>query len=77
MNAHLAVATLLISSSLLAQSPAEWRDNLVDHLAGSWNLAGKVMGNDAHHSVKAEWVLNLPAYRGEDGGECTPGGTAL
>jgi hypothetical protein len=63
MNAHLAVATLLISSSLLAQSPAEWRDNLVDHLAGSWNLAGKVMGTNAHHSVRGECSRNRKALR--------------
>jgi hypothetical protein len=66
MNAHLALVTLLLSSPLLAQSSAEWRDNLVDHLAGSWTLQGKVMGNDAHHSVKAGWVLNHQFLRIEE-----------
>ncbi len=66
MNGRLALATLLLSSSLLAQSPAEWRDDLVNHLAGSWNLQGKVMGNDAHHSIKAEWVLNHQFLRIEE-----------
>lgn len=41
-----------------AQAPAEWKDDLVDHLAGAWTLTGQVMGRDAHHDVQAEWVLN-------------------
>ena len=41
-----------------AQAPAEWRDELAEHLTGSWNMGGHVMGRDAHHDVQAEWVLN-------------------
>ncbi len=41
-----------------AQSPGEWRDDLVDHMVGTWKLRGQVMGRDAHHEVAAEWVLN-------------------
>jgi len=41
-----------------AQAPAEWRDELAEHLTGSWNMGGQVMGRDAHHDVQAEWVLN-------------------
>ena len=41
-----------------AQTPAEWRDDLVEHMSGSWKMRGQVMGRDAHHELKAEWVLN-------------------
>lgn len=45
-------------NALLAQRPAEWHDELVDHLAGMWNISGNVMGRPAHHTLQAEWVLN-------------------
>jgi hypothetical protein len=41
-----------------AQAPGEWRDDLVDHMVGTWQLRGPVMGHEAHHTVEAEWVLN-------------------
>jgi len=41
-----------------AQVPAEWHDDLVDHMAGAWTLTGPVMGHDAHHDLQAEWALN-------------------
>lgn len=41
-----------------AQAPTEWRDDLVDHMAGTWKLDGQVMGRDAHHEVQADWILN-------------------
>jgi hypothetical protein len=41
-----------------AQTSAEWRDELVDHMTGTWKMEGQVMGRDAHHDVQAEWVLN-------------------
>jgi hypothetical protein len=41
-----------------AQTSAPWPDDLVDHMTGAWKLQGKVMGRDAHHEVRAEWVLN-------------------
>lgn len=52
------LATFAGPVTLSAQSPAEWRDDLVDHMAGTWKLQGQVMGRDAHHEVDAEWVLN-------------------
>jgi len=52
------VFALLLSLPLAAQTPADWPDTLVNHLAGFWKLEGKVMGNDAHHDVQADWVLN-------------------
>lgn len=41
-----------------AQTSAPWPDDLVDHMTGAWKLQGKIMGRDAHHEVRAEWVLN-------------------
>jgi hypothetical protein len=41
-----------------AQSPVLWPDELVNHMTGTWKLEGKVMGHDAHHEVRAQWVLN-------------------
>jgi hypothetical protein len=41
-----------------AQSSAEWRDELADHMIGTWKLEGKIMGRDAHHEVEAAWVLS-------------------
>jgi hypothetical protein len=41
-----------------AQAPAEWHDELVDHLAGAWKMEGQIVGRDAHHNVQAEWVLH-------------------
>ena len=41
-----------------AQSPAEFRDDLVEHMAGRWKVSGQIMGHDAHHQVEAEWALN-------------------
>ncbi|MGA7918283.1 MAG: DUF1579 family protein [Candidatus Acidiferrales bacterium] len=49
---------ILVSGPSAAQSPPEWRDTLIDHMAGTWKLEGQVMGRDAHHDVKAEWVLH-------------------
>jgi hypothetical protein len=57
----LALVVLLIALApvnLRAQASAEWRDDLVDHMIGSWKLQGQAMGRDAHHDVDAEWVLN-------------------
>ena len=48
---------------MVAQPPADWQDGLVSHLAGSWKLEGKVMGNNAHHDVQADWVLNRQFLR--------------
>ncbi len=49
-----AVATLAAGQS---GEQAAFQDPLLEHLAGTWNLTGKVVGQDAHHQVTAEWVL--------------------
>jgi len=54
----IALLTGLLPVSSGAQTPAEWRDDLVEHMVGTWKLEGKVMGRVAHHEVQAEWVLN-------------------
>jgi len=48
----------LLSVCSTAQAPAEWRDSLVDNLAGTWKLEGQVMGHQAHHQVEADWILH-------------------
>jgi hypothetical protein len=58
MKAKLALCAMLLSLSVVAQAPMEWQDSLVDRLVGSWKLEGNVMGNNAHHDVQADWVLN-------------------
>ena len=52
----LIVGPALTGSS--AQAPAEWRDDLAEHMIGTWKLNGQIMGRDTHHEVQAEWVLN-------------------
>ena len=54
----LLLITVALAVASVAQAPAEWRDDLVDHMTGSWKMEGQVMGRDAHHEVEAEWVLN-------------------
>ena len=49
---------VLFPVSLAAQAATEWRDPLVDRMAGKWKLEGQVMGREAHHEVHADWVLN-------------------
>ena len=49
---------LLLSLPVMGQAPADWADGLIDHLKGSWKLEGKVGSSDAHHDVRAVWVLN-------------------
>lgn len=46
------------SPSRSGAQAAEWRDELVDHMTGTWRLQGQIMGRDAHHEVQAEWVLS-------------------
>jgi hypothetical protein len=52
------IAVLLLPVSSAAQAATEWRDTLADRLAGTWKLEGQVMGQAAHHEVRADWVLN-------------------
>jgi hypothetical protein len=54
----IALLIILLSALSPAQTSAEWRDDLVDDLAGTWKLEGRVLGRAAHHDVQAEWVLN-------------------
>jgi hypothetical protein len=49
---------ILVARVASAQAPAAWQDDLVNHLAGVWKLEGAMMGREAHHEVRAEWVLN-------------------
>ena len=59
--ARLLPAAILVAVVALrshAQTPGEWHDDLVEHMTGSWKVRGQVMGRDAHHELKAEWVLN-------------------
>jgi hypothetical protein len=41
-----------------AQNSAPWSDDLVNHMTGTWKVEGKVLGHDAHHQVRADWVLS-------------------
>ena len=56
-------AILAISSS--AQTAPDWRD-LAEHMTGDWYLTGQVMGQEAHHKVHAEWMLNRQFLRIEE-----------
>lgn len=58
MKARLIALGVLSCLALLAQPPAGWPDDLVNHLVGSWKIEGAVMGMSAHHDVEADWVLN-------------------
>lgn len=48
----------LLFASATAQLPAEWHDDLVDHMAGNWKVSGEILGQASHHEVHAEWALN-------------------
>ena len=49
--------------AVLVSFPVVGQDDLVNHLEGSWKLEGNVMGNQAHHDVQADWVLNRQFLR--------------
>lgn len=66
MNAQRVLLTVMLSVPATAQEPADWADALVRHLVGSWKLEGDVMGNAAHHDVRADWVLNKQFLRIEE-----------
>jgi hypothetical protein len=57
-GAMLAAALLCAPKIAAAQSQTGWQDELVEHMAGTWNLEGALAGKEAHHTVTAEWVLN-------------------
>jgi hypothetical protein len=48
----------LAPASSRAQTSAEWLDDLIEHMSGTWKMRGQVMGRDAHHELQADWVLN-------------------
>jgi len=54
----LCLLIVLFPASSPAQAPATWKDDFVDHMAGTWKMEGQVMGRPAHHELQAEWVLN-------------------
>jgi hypothetical protein len=58
-----------------AQTPAEWHDDLADHMIGKWKLEGQIMGRDAHHAVETEWVLNHQFVRIHEKTEATAPGS--
>ena len=62
----LLAATLLFSVATGAQAPPPWKDPFVDHLAGAWKVEGTLVGQRAHHTVIAEWVLNHQFLRIEE-----------
>jgi uncharacterized protein DUF1579 len=49
---------LYASPLTIAQRPPELRDDLLDHMVGTWNLEGQVLGKAGHHVLTAEWTLN-------------------
>jgi hypothetical protein len=63
------ISFLILASALLfpvAQAPPQWQDAFVDHLAGSWKVEGTLVGQNAHHTVRAEWMLNHQFLRIEE-----------
>jgi hypothetical protein len=61
----------LASARAGVYDPAEWRDDLADHLTGTWELTGQVGGRAAHHEVQAEWVLHHQFIRIQEKTEAT------
>lgn len=60
----LLLLVVLIALPSVAQGPSPAKkDDLLDHMAGSWVLEGTVMGAAAHHDVTVEWVLNRQFLR--------------
>ena len=64
MRLRLVIGFMILASSLgLAQAALDGpnhplSDPLLDELAGSWKLTGRIAGQAAEHTVRAEWVLN-------------------
>jgi hypothetical protein len=54
----IALLSMLVPVPLGAQTSAEWRDDLVDHMTGTWKMEGQILGRVAHHEVQAEWVFD-------------------
>jgi len=56
---------ILCAGTCFSQEPAQldgpkhiFNDPLLDNMAGSWKMTGKVRGQSAEHSVEADWILN-------------------
>jgi hypothetical protein len=71
-SALLVLAALMIPLSAAGQTQAaeakaqqDWHE-IVDRMAGAWKMTGNVMGNAAHHDVRAEWVFNRQFLRIEE-----------
>jgi Protein of unknown function (DUF1579) len=59
-------SVLLLAVVTRAQAPPPWKDAFVDHLAGTWRVEGTLVGQNAHHTLSAEWVLNHEFLRMEE-----------
>jgi len=59
MRAVLTVCLCLASCGSLALAQNQSRDpvRLLDHLAGSWVLKGRIAGKQTTHDVEAHWLL--------------------
>jgi hypothetical protein len=60
------IALLMSAGFASAQRPAPLQDELADKLVGAWNLDGSVMGRQAHHRLRAQWVLGHEFLRLEE-----------
>lgn len=60
------VQTLILTAAVVAffpirlraETPGNWSEELIDHMAGESTLEGRISGMDVHHEVQAEWVLS-------------------
>jgi hypothetical protein len=57
---HLLIAVLvaLVPARSGAQASGEWRDDLVNAMAGTWKLEGQIKVHSTQHEIQAEWVFN-------------------
>ena len=60
------LAAFFFATGAGAQAPPQWKDTFVDHLVGTWKVEGTLVGQQAHHTVTAEWVLNHQFLRLEE-----------
>ena len=60
------LCSILVGAAARAQAPPQWKNAFVDHLAGTWKVEGTLVGQQAHHRVVAEWVLNHQFLRMEE-----------
>ena len=61
MKNWIAPSVLLVAMSVaIAQesTPVSFRDDLLDRLAGTWNVTGAVHGNPSTQKLQADWVLH-------------------